>query len=255
MDNTTAIELLQTQIAEANNGRPADFESWKRKTATVLRMAFGEGTQHLKDFDGLRFGPGVWFSGMPDTAFDSAREEDVRSVMAILEAAVFELEHSGSSSEKKNDGDWAVKGIFIVHGHDNATKHEVARVVQRLTGEEATILHEQASEGRTLIEKFEAHAAGKAFAVIIMTADDVGRAKAAREDNHRGRQNVVFEFGFFVGALGRRRVALLHEEGVELPSDLHGLVYIPLDSGGGWHAKLGKELLAAGIDVDLNRLK
>jgi predicted nucleotide-binding protein len=49
-------------------------------------------------------------------------------------------------------------------------------------------------------------------------------------------------------------VAALIEAGVEQPSDIHGLVYIPLDPEAQWRLLLARELKAAGFDVDLNRL-
>ncbi|WP_104140049.1 TIR domain-containing protein [Arthrobacter sp. ZGTC131] len=42
----------------------------------------------------------------------------------------------------------------------------------------------------------------------------------------RGRQNVVFEMGFFFGAPGRGHVAVLLDEDVEEPGDIKGLVYV-----------------------------
>ena len=69
----------------------------------------------------------------------------------------------------------------------------------------------------------------------------------------RARQNVVFELGFFIGALGRSRVAVLYEDGVELPSDMNGILYTILDAQGAWRIGLGRELRAAGFAVDLNR--
>jgi predicted nucleotide-binding protein len=115
------------------------------------------------------------------------------------------------------------------------------------------ILHDQASRGRTLIEKFEEVGSASGFAVAILTADDEGRAKGEEDLHPRGRQNVVFEFGFFVGYLGRAHTVVLYEHGVELPSDLDGLVYIPYDAAGSWKMQLAKELNAAGVDVDLNK--
>jgi predicted nucleotide-binding protein len=56
--------------------------------------------------------------------------------------------------------------------------------------------------------------------------------------------------GIFFGLLGRQRVAVLYGEGVELPSDLAGLIYIPLDDAGAWRLSLLKELEAANITVD-----
>lgn len=60
--------------------------------------------------------------------------------------------------------------------------------------------------------------------------------------------------GFFFGLLGRKRVAVLYEPGIELPSDLGGLVYIEFDELGAWKIALAKELTAAGISVDHARI-
>lgn len=141
--------------------------------------------------------------------------------------------------------------VFLVHGHNLSAKYDVARVLHRLIGHEPVILDEQASRGRTLVEKFEQHASAAAFAVVLLTPDDVG-GTPADEQRPRARQNVVFELGYFFGVLGRGNVAVLNA-GVERPSDVEGLVYIAYP-GGDWAIQLGKEMRAAGLPVDLNRL-
>jgi hypothetical protein len=65
-------------------------------------------------------------------------------------------------------------------------------------------------------------------------------------------QNVILEFGFFVGKLGRQRTFALVEKGVALPCDMHGLIYISLDDGQ-WRLHLVRELKAAGLQVDANQ--
>jgi integrase len=50
----------------------------------------------------------------------------------------------------------APRKAFVVHGHDEGAREAVARFLERI-GFEAIILHEQASQGRTVIEKIEAH--------------------------------------------------------------------------------------------------
>ena len=112
----------------------------------------------------------------------------------------------------------------------------------------------KSSKGMTVIEKVEAYGSAATYAVVILTSDDLGKARDADELRPRGRQNVIFEFGYFVGRLGRARSALLYEDDVELPSDLTGLVYIPLDSAGAWKITLARELKDASIDVDANKL-
>lgn len=82
-----------------------------------------------------------------------------------------------------------------------------------------------------------------------------GLADATDSDfRPRARQNVVFEMGFFAGVLGRARVCALYENGVELPSDLAGLAYVPIDPGGAWKFHLARELKAANMDVDMNKV-
>lgn len=142
--------------------------------------------------------------------------------------------------------------IFVVHGHDDGVKNTVARFLDRLKLT-PIILHERPNKGRTLIEKFEDYA-NVSFAIVIMTADDEGKANTEETFSPRARQNVVFEQGFFFGRLGRGRVCALYAEGVDPPSDISGIVYIPLDRGEAWKNKLATELRAAGLEIDMNLL-
>lgn len=141
--------------------------------------------------------------------------------------------------------------IFLVHGHDDAAKHSVARFLERITEPPVVILEEQPDRGRTIIEKFEEHAAEAGYAVVLLTGDDEGRELGSgAELRPRARQNVILELGFFVGTLGRGRVTLLYDEGVELPSDIGGVLYLALDPQGAWKRSLAREMSAAGIAVD-----
>ena len=144
--------------------------------------------------------------------------------------------------------------VFIVHGHDDEAKETVARFVENF-GIEATILHEQANRGQTIPEKFEEHASEAGFAIILLTPDDVGASKDKIKDlKPRARQNVVLELGYFWGRLGRGRVCVLHKGGVELPSDMQGLLYVPMNSPDEWQLPLAREMKQAGLPIDLNKL-
>jgi len=70
--------------------------------------------------------------------------------------------------------------------------------------------------------------------------------------NPRARQNVILELGYFLGLLKRHRVCALYKGNVELPSDYHGIVYVPMDDAGAWRLLVGRELRDAGFNVDLN---
>jgi len=144
--------------------------------------------------------------------------------------------------------------VFVVHGHDCEAKESAARFLESLSLE-AIILHEQASEGRTLIEKFEMYSEDVAFAVVLLTPDDVGSTAAdARNLRPRPRQNVIMELGYFMGRLGRTHVCALYKSGIELPSDYQGVVYIELDALGSWRTQLAQELVQAKLTIDLTGL-
>ena len=142
--------------------------------------------------------------------------------------------------------------VFIVHGHDGEARETVARFLAQI-GLEPIILHEQASRGRTVIEKVEAHS-DVGFAIVLLTPDDEGRARGAVDLEPRARQDVLLELGYFIAHLGRENVCTLKKGEVEIPSDFAGVVWTSMDSLGGWRVVLGKELQAAGYQIDWNKV-
>lgn len=122
------------------------------------------------------------------------------------------------------------KKVFVVHGHDEITKTNLEVFLHEI-GLEPVVLHRQADEGLTIIEKFEKHS-NVGYAFILLTPDEVSYIKAdeSKDDNerqkeYRARPNVIFEFGYFVGKLGRSRVCCLYTGDVSLPSDVSGMIY------------------------------
>ena len=89
--------------------------------------------------------------------------------------------------------------VFIVHGHDDALKNEVARFIEKL-GLEAIILHEQANKGKTIIEKIEYYS-DVSFGIVLYTPCDIG-GETKENLQPRARQNVVFEHGYLIGKIG-----------------------------------------------------
>ena len=136
--------------------------------------------------------------------------------------------------------------IFIVHGHDDAAKQAVARFVEKI-GLEAIILHEQASSGKTIIEKIEANS-NVGFAIVLYTPCDEGRPKGEEDQlKPRARQNVVFEHGYLIGKIGRKNVSALVKGDIETPTDISGVVYINMDESEAWKYQVAKEMKACGF--------
>lgn len=142
--------------------------------------------------------------------------------------------------------------VFIVHGHDEGPRETLARFLEQ-QGLEAVILHEQANRGMTIPEKLVQYG-NVGFAVVLLTPDDFGRAKADAGEKPRARQNVILELGYFVGRLGRDKVCGLLKGDIEIPTDYVGTVYVRWDDAGAWKMSLAKELDAAGYDIDFNKI-
>jgi len=145
------------------------------------------------------------------------------------------------------------KNIFIIHGHDEGMKENLARVVEKL-GLNPIILHEQEDKGRTIIEKFEYFASDVGYAIALLSPDDI--CIKNNVEIRRARQNVVFELGYFTGLLGRNKTFALvcGSENIELMSDYQGIIYTTYDSEGARKLKLVKELKAAGYIVSADSI-
>ncbi len=148
--------------------------------------------------------------------------------------------------------------VFVAHGRDERWKEAVAHVLELAGSEEVTILNDHPEERARLLEHIGEHAHGPRYAIVLLTADDIGAARLESTEEPyfttRARQGVVFEMGFLVAALTPGRVCVLYEDGVELPCELDGISHVRLDLAGTWQPKLLLALRRAGFDYDLNRL-
>ncbi len=70
------------------------------------------------------------------------------------------------------------------------------------------------------------------FAVLFLTPDDMTSSKGRRKS--APRDNVVFELGLFMGAIGRERtfIAIPRGADLKLPTDLLGVTHSPYARGG-----------------------
>ena len=253
----TALLDKMSQLKGQTASSP-EFGAWWDDVKIALSKFYGADSEEYARFKGSRFTPGFSYPGQPESEFVEAFDRGLEQARLFLDSRKEDWHSQPSSSKPAVKSSLNPKDVFVVHGHDHGIKETVARFLSKLKLN-PIILHEQADEGNTIIEKFEKHA-GVSFAVAIFSGDDLGVAKRETSGGRtieksvrpRARQNVVFEFGYFVGALGRKNVVAIVENGVETPSDYSGVLYIPFDSADGWRLRLVKELKAAGLDVDAN---
>ncbi len=237
-----------------------EFKKWRRNARVAIANTFGSESSHVVDFNSISYSLLAFTSGTPESRFEAAYRQGLDSAASVLESMIDEIEEYWEEDEESSESsDSRVKiqknerKVFVIHGQDKSAQERVARFLERLKLK-PVILHEQPNEGRTIIEKFEDYG-DVTFAVVLLTPDDMGALKEQHRNlKPRARQNVVFEFGYFIGKLGRKRVCALSKGDVERPSDCDGILYVPLDNEDGWKMQLLRELKAAGFGIDANQV-
>ena len=259
LDKTDLSEIKDEFIIPYLKGEQFVFSGYFLDEAKVKRIVIGESAYTSKEYVfevKRRRGPNV-FLPIPREGIIKHSDYTKDITRNILKECQSLLQGATSKSEAptvtKPKAPMDKTKVFIVHGHDNAAKEAVARFVEKI-GLEAIILHEQASSGKTIIEKIEANS-NVGFAIVLYTPCDEGRPKGEKDQlKPRARQNVIFEHGYLIGKIGRKNVCALVKGDIEKPTDISGVVYIPMDEGGGWKLTVAKEMKACGYDIDLNKI-
>jgi predicted nucleotide-binding protein len=165
------------------------------------------------------------------------------------------------SKKRKTPKGKPSRRIFIVHGRDLKPVEELKTMLEQF-GLKPIVLHEQPSGSITVFEKLWKYS-NVGYVFVILTPDDVGYCQSeveylfsTRKKKHpvlsdihyfvkdlfsgaamdnldkfftllkeRARQNVVLEFGYFVGFLGRKKVFCLYKGDIDLPSDMRGILH------------------------------
>lgn len=227
-----------------------EYTSWYLRTEEGLKGIFGMTSSVFREFNKSK---GLRPLGNGPDVFNEAQGY----VMAALKTAIDMGEYEPPLEENEKVSKTSNKKVFVVHGHDEKIKNQT-EIFLKNVGLEPIVLHRQPDEGQTIIEKFEKHS-DVGYAFILLTPDDIGypsteenKEESEKKKNLRARQNVIFEFGYFVGKLGRARVCCLYKAGVELPADISGILYKEIKEKIEEVAySILKDLKAAGYEVKI----
>lgn len=235
----------------------SDYKIWNEYNYECLKQSFNEPNNEYKkayNQSGYGFvGSLGEVQGKPILSQRNLIKYKLDSLKR-LEAKATLIKSETHNTDKNSKKIISKKDVFIVHGHDELAKTKAARFVHKL-GLNPIILHEQASSGKTIIEKIEKYS-DVGFGIVLYTACDVGASKLNKDKlNIRARQNVVFEHGLLIGKIGRENVCALVKDEIEVPNDISGVVYISMnEDDDSWGYKLAKEMRESGLDIDMNKL-
>jgi predicted nucleotide-binding protein len=256
------LERLKNEFSDLPVRDDAERTRLTNELETVVRMALDSdaASRFVKQIRDVAFYPIAFVVPGPDHTPTTWRQGIAKMIgliaavehhMALAKAPV----HSPLS--KTVEKGMTKDTLFLVHGQDQTILREVEAYVRRI-GLNAIVLQDEASAGRTVIEKFESNA-HVPYALIIFSADDLGRSATAppASEKRRPRQNAVLELGFFMGRLGRENVCVLVDSALdadaEYPSDMAGIVTVHYRSGGDWKTLLIREFREAGLSFDESR--
>lgn len=257
LDKQDLIEIENDVVIPYLKGKKFQFDGYFVNANEVKRIVIKETkktTEELSKYENDHMSPGIFIyvSREDIVSYDKHTKDITRKVFSSAEEKINSNQVETSSKEAvdiKFDG----TKVFVVHGHDDLAKTEVARFIEKM-GFDPIILHEQASSGSTIIEKIEKYS-NVGFGVVLYTPCDLGAKSSERPElKPRARQNVVFEHGFLNGKLGRHNVCALVKGDIETPNDISGVVYVPMDEHGAWKLALAKEMRNSGYEVDMNKV-
>lgn len=229
--------LLQKSINDNNDLEQfnADYRKWSDFNSELLKRSFTNEDFKVEYEGGVFGGISLYEPSLGEKISDSTRRlqgkiRKLESIMERLELIPISSHVAEENIEMPQNSVVKTKKVFIVHGRDEISKTNL-EVFLREIGLEPIVLHRQADVGQTVIEKFEANS-DVGFAFILLTPDEIAYLSPEdslpddkRQKELRARPNVMFEFGYFVGKLGRSKVCCLYTGDVVIPSDLNGLIY------------------------------
>lgn len=234
------LEIKQSQInsLEAFDSATNEYSKWNSFNTELLKRIFS--TEELADEYSHWIGIGIISMREPSLGEKIADlykdiDQKIHRIDSIIERLELiplsnSLAAGAAPINEPQRTPTKTKKVFVVHGHDGIAKTNLEVFLHEI-GLEPVVLHRQADEGLTIIEKFEKHS-DVGYAFILLTPDEISYVKAdeskddnARQKEYRARPNVIFEFGYFVGKLGRSRVCCLYTGDVSLPSDVSGMIY------------------------------
>lgn len=254
LDKTNLLEIEEDVIIPYLRKEQFQFDGYFIQPKNILRIVVKETERTTKEYskyenDNMSSGIIMFISDEDIFHYDKYTKDITKQVFASAREKIEKGNVIVKPNKTKEEND--LTKVFIVHGQDELAKTEVARFIEKL-GFQAIILHEQVSSGKTIIEKIEEFS-NVGFGVVLYTPCDLG-AKKGEEGNlqSRARQNVIFEHGYLIAKLGRRNVSALVKGKIEIPNDISGVVYVPLDDHKAWQLVLAKEMRNSGYNVDMN---
>lgn len=239
------IEIGKTLLPFQNDLKYlAKKQKWMTSCQHILERTIGKESIYYSNFRALpRLGN---------------QEAHITHGLALMEGAREEIEKGTAERTdikqvSSTSSQTVTNKVFIVHGIEDKQALLLQKYLKDKLKVNAVMFDDLRDKGRTIIEQLEYIRDHIYYAFVIVTPDDVGCLREEIQNiarmvvglknvgneivtkifenlHERARQNVVFELGLFIGALGRENVCCLLQKDVkERPSDIDGILYKSFD--------------------------
>ncbi len=136
-----------------------------------------------------------------------------------------------SNTFKKQFNDW-LKSIedrpHVFFGYSGKATDTANRIMKYLISIDVKVRDWQMDfrPAGTILDEIEESAKKSLGSIFLFTKDD--ELVNGDQANAAPRDNVVFEAGYFMHAVGKERTLIIREEGTKMPADVGGAIYLDL---------------------------
>jgi len=290
-----ALDELKRLIDEIDNVRKKPrlspkFKSWKAKTSELLEKLFGRNSRQVKDFDKIPYSLAAFSNQTPDSKFDEAFQQGLKTAAITLSSAVKEIQSGAFGGKSKpvaasstaspapqeepaqetNDNDelselTAMAAAFSqvspeIDKPKNATVTSVAldskKILVFTSGEknvssEVTVFLSKIGLSPVSVSK-NINQHDEMFSLIARNRDAAYAVVVLGSDKTNSNNETAYGLGLLVGAMGQDKVSVVVNNKMMGIDTYTGVTYVPVDPAGAWKFMMIRNLKTAGFDVDAN---
>ena len=289
-----AQDELKRLIDEIDNVRKKPrlspkFKSWQVEASGLLEKLFGRSSKQVKEFDRIPYSLAAFSNQTPDSKFDEAFHQGLKTAAIALSSAVKEIQTNGLGGKSKQITSAPAPNNPPV---DNRSENKASVSAAEVTALATAFAKSKQTEEKPKVVSTAPVSANSKKILVLMSGDknvsnevhdflsklglnpvtanhSVSKHAAvfSEIDKHLDAAYAVVLLGFdekvvssdtayglgmLVGRMGRDKVcAVINDKSTGIDT-YDGITYVPVDPAGAWKFVMIKNLKTAGFDVDAN---
>ena len=267
-----AQDKLKRLIDEIDNVRKKPrlspkFKAWQAEVSELLERIFGRSSKQVKEFDRIPYSLAAFSNQTPDSKFDEAFQQGLKTAAIMLSSAVKDIQNKGAGEKaKQSKGSSSAPQNSGQKPSSSAGNTSTAKTGRSQTNSKSVLLF--ATQGGEVKREVQEFFTKLGFVPVVVSCktiehdrllveveknDEIGYALVllGSDENKRANDN-AYGLGLLVGAMGRDRVCVLTSDKLKNVSSYSGITNVTVDAAGAWKFMMIKHLKIAGFGVDAN---